>query len=73
MNKSQVIDEIHVNFIKIRVGNMTKYEFYKKMACKCSDKAVNTGDEVLRKFYQKAEKGFLIKAEKLTLEQAREK
>ena len=25
---------------------MTKYEFYKKMASKCSDKAVNTGDEV---------------------------
>lgn len=52
---------------------MTKYEFYKKMADKCSDKAVNTGDEVLRKFYQRAEKGFLSKAEKLTLEQAGEK
>ena len=49
---------------------MTKYEFYKKMAARCSDKAVNAGDEVLRKFYQRAENGFLIKAEKLTLEQA---
>ena len=49
---------------------MTKYEFYKKMAERCSDKAVNTGDEVLRKFYIRAEKGFLLKAEKLTLEQA---
>lgn len=52
---------------------MTKYEFYKKMADKCSDKAINTGDEVLRKFYQKAEKGFLFKAEKLTLKQAGDK
>ena len=54
-------------------GNMTKYEFYKKMAEMCSDKAVNTGDELLRKFYQRAEKCFLLKAEKLTLEQAGEK
>lgn len=52
---------------------MTKYEFYKKMADKCSDKAVNTTDELLRKFYLRAEKGFLIKAEKLTLEQAEKK
>ena len=52
---------------------MTKYEFYKKMADKCSDKSVNTGDELLRKFYQRAEKGFLSKAEKLTLEQAGER
>ena len=58
---------------KIRVGNMTKYENLKKMASKCSDKAVNSGDEFLRKFYQRAEKGFLIKAGKLTLEQAGEK
>mgnify|MGYP006916049318 FL=1 len=52
---------------------MTKYEFYNKMASKCSDKEINTSDEVLREFYQRAKKGFLLKAGKLTLEQANEK
>lgn len=52
---------------------MSKYEFYKEMASKFADKAANTNDAVLRVFYLKVEEGFLLKAEKLTLEQAEEK
>lgn len=49
---------------------MTKYEFYKKMADECQMRRWNTGDELLRKFFARAEKGFMLKAEKLSIKDA---
>ena len=49
---------------------MTNYEYFINRSEECFEKAKNIDDVDVKKFFLNASKGFKIKSEKLTLEQA---
>lgn len=73
-NISAILDGVTptVNGVNLQGDRMSKYEELMNKAIECYNKAGETNDVNLKKFYFNASEGYKIKAAKLTVKEAGE-